>query len=110
MWSANVERPGHTAWPEFGTSNLGAIVRLQIDPALRVRAKEGPQAQCRVYRDAPQAFHDFVDAPRRHVNGPRQGVLADSHGLQPVLQQDGAGVGKRNLSMRHGETPFHGQW
>jgi hypothetical protein len=34
-------------------SDLGVVVRLKIEPALRVSAGEGTQAQCRVRRDPP---------------------------------------------------------
>jgi hypothetical protein len=36
---------------------------LQIDPALRIGAKENAQTQCRVYSDTAQAFDNFMDAP-----------------------------------------------
>ena len=39
------------------------VVGLQIDPALRIGAKENAQTQCRVYSDTAQAFDNFMDAP-----------------------------------------------
>ena len=79
-------------------------VRLQVDPALRVRAEVRAQAQGCIYGDAAQAFDDFVDAARWHINGFGQGVLADAHGLEPVFQQDDAGVGEGDFT-GHGYSP-----
>lgn len=92
---------------DFGHRFTGAfrvVVGLKVDPALRVSAKVRAQAQCRVDRDAAQTLHDLVDAPGWDVNGTCQSILADTQGLEPVFQQDGAGVGERNLA-RHLRTP-----
>jgi len=36
---------------------------LQIDPALRISAKEHAQTKSHVYSDTTQAFDNFMDAP-----------------------------------------------
>jgi hypothetical protein len=93
----------HDATQYTSHGNAGifrVVVGLQIDPTLRIGAKEHAQAQGRVHGDAAQSFDNFIDAPGRHVNGFGKRVLADPHGFEPVFQQDRAGVYQGNFA-RH---------
>ena len=74
------------------------VMGLQIDPALRISAKEHAQAQGRVHGDATQTFDNFIDAPGWHVNGFGKRVLADPHGFEPVFQQYRAWVYQGNFA------------
>ena len=88
-----------TQYASHGNACLFCVVMgLQIDPALRIGAKEHAQAQGRVHGDAAQPFHNFIDAPGWHVNGFGKRVLADPHGFEPVFQQDHAGVYQGNFA------------
>lgn len=82
------------------------VMGLQIDPALRIGAKEHAQAQGSVHSDAAQAFDNFIDAPGWHVNGFGKRVLADRHGFEPVFQQDRAGVNQGKIAGHRGTLPL----
>lgn len=76
----------------------GIVVGLQIDPAVCVCTEEDRQTQGGVYRDTAQAMDDLVDAPGWNANGLRQSILADAHGLEPVLQQNLSRVNEMRVS------------
>lgn len=79
----------------FGGAKV--VLRLQIDPALRVGVEERGQAQGGVCRDGSLAMHDFIDPARRHADGLGQCVLADAHRHQKLLIQNLARMGPCEL-------------
>jgi hypothetical protein len=67
------------------TRIFSVVTGLQADPALRIGAKEGAQAQRGVQADSVQAFDDLIDAPGWHVNRLIKQFQPAGHGT--VLRQ-----------------------
>jgi hypothetical protein len=74
---------------------------LQIHPTLSVRAEKTgqPQGGIRCNRSFPR--NDFSDAPLRYADRLGQPILGNLHRFQKILQQNFAGVNRR-------QVPFHG--
>jgi len=77
------------------------IGRLQVQPRLRIAAKEAAQAQGCIGRDAAPLQHDVIDARGPHMQLPGQGVGAHVHGLEIVLAQHLARVDGAHAIFEH---------
>ena len=73
-------------------------MRLQVKPTLGIRTKEHGQTQCSINGNAAQPVHNFIDAPWGNINRFGEGVLADTHRLEPVFKQDFAGVNQGDFA------------
>src|SRR5438067_4041734 len=65
---------------------------LQVQPELRRGSEVAREAQRRVGRDAAQAAHDLVDAPRWHLDVDRQAVLRYAEAVEEIAPQDLTGM------------------
>jgi len=67
---------------------LEVIASLEIHPELLSHTEIPRQAKSRIRSDRPLAVHDLVDASRWHVDVLGKAVLADSHRLEELLQEN----------------------
>lgn len=68
------------------------VVRLQIEPELRLHVEETSEAQGGVRGDGAAAMDDLVDPSGRDADILGQLVLADAQGFQKLSQENLAGV------------------
>lgn len=72
--------------------HLHVVVRLQVEPELRLHVEETAEAQGGVRSDGAAAMDDLVDPPWRNADVLGQPVLADAQRLQELRQQNLAGM------------------
>src|SRR5215213_2794491 len=67
-------------------------VCLQSEKEALRQSEIARQPQISIGCHVALAEYDFVDAARRHMNRPRERILAEPHGLEKLLKQDLARV------------------
>jgi hypothetical protein len=84
--------------PLLGYSEI--VVRLEVDPALSVGAKEPGKPQGGVSGNRTLARNDLADPALGHSNGFGQPILGNPHGLEEIFKQD-------FTRMNRGHVSFH---
>jgi hypothetical protein len=73
--------------------DFGVVVGLHVDPEHFAEPQGAGEPQCGVSGDCAFAVHDFVDAPRWHIDRFGDPVLRDPQRVEEFLLEDLAGVG-----------------
>jgi hypothetical protein len=77
---------------------------LQVQPELRLDAKEAFEPQRSVGRHIPLSMHQFIDARIRNPDSVGEFALRKAKGLEKLLQKHFAGVRRRSVRWNANHT------
>jgi hypothetical protein len=95
-----LENLGLEAVAEAFLLHLQVVCGLEVDPEPIRGPEVARKPEGGVGRDGSKAVHDLIDPAWRYADVLRQAVLTQPHGLQELLEQDLAGVYRREYFRR----------
>ena len=75
------------------------IVRLKVEPKLRLHAEKASESQSSISCDSPSTMHYFIDAPSCNANILGESILTNIEWLKKFRQENFTGMKRRKIAL-----------